>query len=170
MKRSVILIAATLLAIPTQAGMAQTIAYSWQGTIERIDADDDPWFLGADRKPFTISALVDVDEVDFQTRSVPAASFILSDVDFRIDGVRATSFGEGSIFFSSQPSQDSASIDLEEVEFNGRRDGFVTGVRLPSSTFAFASLEESVGEFWFGESTEVVIEGDFVGFLGAKTV
>ena len=34
----------------------------------------------------------------------------------------------------------------------------------------FASLEESVGEFWFGESTEVVIEGDFVGFLGAKTV
>ena len=33
-----------------------------------------------------------------------------------------------------------------------------------------ASLEESVGEFWFGEGAEVVIEGDFVGFLGAKTV
>ena len=33
-----------------------------------------------------------------------------------------------------------------------------------------ASLEESVGEFWFGEGTEVVVEGDFVGFLGAKTV
>ena len=29
----------------------------------------------------------------------------------------------------------------------------------------YASLEESVGEFWFGEGAEVVIEGDFVGFL-----
>ena len=33
-----------------------------------------------------------------------------------------------------------------------------------------ASLEESVGEFWFGEGAEVVVEGDFVGFLGAKSV
>ena len=38
------------------------------------------------------------------------------------------------------------------------------------TTLIPASLEESVGEFWFGEGAEVVIEGDFVGFLGAKTV
>ena len=34
----------------------------------------------------------------------------------------------------------------------------------------FASSEESVGEFWFGESAEVVIECDFVGFLSAETI
>ena len=27
-----------------------------------------------------------------------------------------------------------------------------------------------MGEFWFGEGAEVVVEGDFVGFLGAETV
>ena len=33
-----------------------------------------------------------------------------------------------------------------------------------------ASLEESVGEFWFRKCAEIVIECGFVGFLGAKTV
>ena len=37
-------------------------------------------------------------------------------------------------------------------------------------TLEQASLDESVGEFWFGEGAEVVVEGDFVGFLGAKSV
>ena len=33
-----------------------------------------------------------------------------------------------------------------------------------------ASLEESVGKFWFGKGAEVVIECGFIGFLGAETV
>ena len=33
-----------------------------------------------------------------------------------------------------------------------------------------ASLEESVGENWFREGAEVVIESGFIGFLGAETV
>ena len=33
-----------------------------------------------------------------------------------------------------------------------------------------ASSEESVGEFWFGEITKVVIYRRFVGFLRAETV
>ena len=41
---------------------------------------------------------------------------------------------------------------------------------LDPHSYFYASLEESVGEFWFGEGAEVVIEGDFVGFLGAETV
>jgi len=36
--------------------------------------------------------------------------------------------------------------------------------------FFQASLEESVGEFWFGEGSQVVIECGFVRFLGSKSV
>ena len=38
------------------------------------------------------------------------------------------------------------------------------------NAYFYASLEESVGEFWFGKRAEVVIECGFIGFLGAETV
>ena len=42
--------------------------------------------------------------------------------------------------------------------------------RRPQTALKIASLEESVGKFWFGEGAKVVMECGFVGFLGAETV
>jgi hypothetical protein len=40
----------------------------------------------------------------------------------------------------------------------------------PFLVYLSASSPESVGEFWFGEGSEVVIEGGFNGFVGAEAV
>ncbi|MGE4001807.1 MAG: cold-shock protein [Planctomycetaceae bacterium] len=40
---------------------------------------------------------------------------------------------------------------------------------LPDAFFS-ASSAESVAEFWLGEAAEVVVEGDFDGFVRAKAV
>ena len=39
-----------------------------------------------------------------------------------------------------------------------------------SAALFLASLDESMGEIWFWQVAEVVIEGGFVGFLRSKTV
>jgi len=60
-------------------------------------------------------------------------------------------------------------VDVAGDPDNRRRTiyGLVDRQSLPS---LFASLEESVGKFWFGKGAEVVIECGFIGFLGAETV
>ena len=60
-----------------------------------------------------------------------------------------------------------------DLNGDGHRDlVFVNAAEVssPIPAYIYASSEESVGEFWFGESAEIVIQSGFVGFLSAETI
>ena len=57
-----------------------------------------------------------------------------------------------------------------DVSFSGRHDCAHTRVYQQATRQKMASSEESVGEFWERQVSEVVIKGGFVGVLGSKAV
>lgn len=140
MKRCIVLLIAILLAIPSQAALAELIVYSWEGTIEPLDPNIDPWKIGAG-KPFSVSAIVDEDAADIDPE-VDGAFFDLTDASLSIDGVQATEFNDGTIWFQELGGSDSVGIRTDEIEFNGVFDGLFTFVALPKSTFTFTDIVE----------------------------
>ena len=132
---------ATVLAVPGRPAMADLIKYKWSGTMTPLEANVDPWEIGAS-KPFFISVTVDDNSDDFDT-DVRDARFNLSDAVLLIDGVPATVLNGRRMFFGDRDSRDLVSISLDEVEFNGVREMFFTGTGLPASTFTFATDFES---------------------------
>ncbi len=46
----------------------------------------------------------------------------------------------------------------------------LAGASAESASKNFASSPESVGKYWFWEDSEVVVQGGFNGFVGAKAV
>ena len=61
---------------------------------------------------------------------------------------------------------------LLTIQTVGHRSGLATGREevFPELFAGFASSAESMGRFWFGKSSERVIEGDFHRFIGPKPV
>ena len=140
----VVVVGWTLLALDatTKTALSAPIAYTWTGTIEPLEANVDPWEIGATKKPFFISVTVDENADDFDT-DLRDTRFNLSDAVLLIDGVPATVLNGRRMFFGDRDSRDLVSISLDEVEFNGVREQFFTGTGLPASTFTFATDFES---------------------------
>ncbi len=132
---------AAVLAVPGRPAMAELIKYEWSGTMTPLEANVDPWNIGAE-KGFVISVLVNQDSLDLDA-SLVVARFDLLDAELLIDGVPQESFDRGVILIEDRDFGDSLSIILFDVEFNGVREGFFTGARLPSSTFTLTSMVEA---------------------------
>ncbi len=136
----VILITSIMLAVSSQTSMAAPVAYSWRGTMEPLEANVDPWEIGA-KKDFTITVLVNQDSLDLDA-SVVVARFDLLDAELLIDGVAQQSFDRGVILIEDNDLRDIFDIILFDVEFNGIRERFFTGLNLPATTISFdQSLE-----------------------------
>ncbi len=133
---------ATVPAVTERPAMADLIRYEWSGTMTPLEANVDPWEIGATKKPFFISVTVDENADDFDT-DLRDTRFNLSDAVLLIDGVPATVLNGRRMFFGDRDSRDLVSISLDEVEFNGVREQFFTGTGLPASTFTFATDFES---------------------------
>ena len=129
-----------VLTVVSSTSRGALIEYSWQFTIEPLDVNEDPWGIGASLL-FVITDIVDQTAVDLDD-DVGDARFDLFDAELLIDGVAPESIGEGSISFR-ESSSDQISIGLNDVIFNGVREPFFVGARLPTSTFAFADAFES---------------------------
>lgn len=144
MRRSIILLVAlvVIIIIPVQVSLAGTIIYRWTGTIVPLEANVDPWDIGVNGLPFTISGTVNDQTVDTQDL-VDTAIFELSDAELVIDGAVPTFLSGRQAVFGDRNSGDSLSIHFDEVVFNGVREPFFATARLPISTFAFASTFES---------------------------
>ena len=142
---------AAVLAVPGRPAMADLIKYKWSGTMTPLEANVDPWNIGAEKR-FVISVLVNQDSLDLHSE-VDIAIFELSSATLLIDGMSPTLLNGGRIFFADRESRDSISIDFDEVEFNGVRERFFTGVRLPTSTFTFVSIFESPPVFSPADTT-----------------
>ena len=136
-----VVVGCLLLALADSTSRADTIRYSWVGTLAPEDPAIDPWGIGAG-KPFTISGIVDEDAVDIDPE-VRGAFFILTDAALVIDGVAASEFNDGTIWFREILGKDSIEIDSENVRFNGIRDGLFTVVSLPASTFSLTNIAEA---------------------------
>ena len=83
---------AALIVLMTQPVLALSIVYSWEGTIEPLQVDKDPWEIGAAGKPFFVSVGVFDDARDFQDQDVNVANFGGFDIftaELLIDGTPA---------------------------------------------------------------------------------
>lgn len=148
MRRSIILLLALVVIIitPVQVSLAGTIIYGWTGTIVPLDANIDPWDIGLNGLPFTISGTVNDQTVDTQDL-VDTATFRLSRAELLINGMAPAFLGDGHVSFGDRNSGDRVTIDLDEVEFNGVGEPLVALVLLPNSTFAFTEVFESPPAF-----------------------
>ena len=76
---------AALIVLMTQPVLALSIVYSWEGTIEPLQVDKDPWEIGAAGKPFFVSVGVfdqDVNVANF-------GGFDIFTAELLIDGTPA---------------------------------------------------------------------------------
>lgn len=142
MNRSIVVLIGMLNAIASQSSLAGIIGYSWEGTIEPLQADVDPWNIGEGGKPFSISAFVDQEAVDIDPE-VGGASFLSVHSTLSIDGVPAEAIGEGRVSFRELGGRDTVSINLEDVILNGIRERFRTTAGMLTSTFTFHEIAES---------------------------
>ena len=131
-----VVVCCVLLAVVNSTSRAAVIEYSWAGTLEPLEADEDPWRIGAAGKPFVITAFVDEDAVDLDL-SVVVARFDLLHAELLIDGVRQEALGRGLILIHDRDVRDILSILLFDVQFLSVREGFVTGLDLPPSALTF---------------------------------
>ena len=129
-----------LLTVASSTSRGALIEYSFHGTIEPLDVNEDPWGIGASL-PFVITGVVDETAVDLDD-DVGDARFDLFDAELLIDGVASEPIDEGSISFR-ESSSDRISITLQDVVFRGTREWFVVSARLPTSTFDFEDVFES---------------------------
>ena len=145
MNRHLILIVAVCLVLMAPPVMAGTIEYSWEGTIEPKDPNEDPWGIGAGQ-PFFISAAVDSNEiVEVDYTLIPLARFTPRDIVLVIGGETATwrsdSLDAISFFVSSFNANlvSQVGISLRNVRINGTSGAISTVVRMPEFTFTLDS-------------------------------
>ena len=131
-----------LLTVVSSTSRGALIEYAWQGSIVPNDPAEDPWGIGALGLRFTISGFADQAAADIDAE-VGGAFFELTDTAFLIDGVQAAEFNDGTIWFQELGGSDAVSISSDDVMFNGIRDGFLTFVALPKSTFTFMNAVET---------------------------
>ena len=129
-----------VLTVASSTSRGALVEYSWKGTIEPLDVNEDPWGIGAGLV-FVITGVVDETALDLDD-DVGDARFDLFDAQLLIDGVAPESIGDGSISFR-ESSSDDISITLQDVIFRGTRERFFVSARLPTSTFAFEEIAES---------------------------
>ncbi|MCH8921730.1 MAG: PEP-CTERM sorting domain-containing protein [Planctomycetes bacterium] len=124
--------------------MAESIVFSWEGTVMPLLSDDDPWDVG-ETKPFFVSVTLDTVATDFSddvNLAIFPSIFDLVDMEFRIDGALASDTQDYSVIFTDGTALDQIDIRLNDVFFNGAFGNFGTQVVLPDSTFTFdESLE-----------------------------
>lgn len=151
MRRSIILLFALVVIIimPVKVSLAGTIIYGWTGTIAPLDANIDPWDIGVNGLPFTISGIVDDESVDTQDL-VDTATFRLSRAELLINGMAPTFLGDGHVSFGDRNSGDRVTIDLDEVEFNGVREPLAAPWATPTEGIPCPSLSPATE--WSGKT------------------
>ena len=142
MKRFLFLIAAMCFTLTSDTARSGTIQYSWNGTITPRDPVIDPWDIGANGKRFEISVTLNETALDRLPDSLDASFEPLNAV-LQIVGMPEPAFGEGLVFFQDTALRDSLDITLRDVEFNGVRETFFTGLNLPPTTFTLDEVIET---------------------------
>ena len=123
-----------LLTVVSSTSRGALIEYAWQGSIVPNDPAEDPWGIGALGLRFTISGFVNQGADDLLPE-FPHARFELSEVVLLIDGEEPGSLGRARVGFFEFLRADEIDISIDDVFFNGVAEEFLTGAKLPTSTF-----------------------------------
>jgi hypothetical protein len=162
----------TLVAVLAGSAQAAVIRYAWTGRMEML-GDENPWGLSGDGSaqtrddgtPFAIEVFLDEAAVDEDEGQVGGAEFQADGATLSIGGAEAT-MTSVEILFSDDVFGTIDTIDVvAEAELDSTSLFISFGLRLPLSTFSFASTAGQEPPPLFADTVPIEIGGALDGEL-----
>ena len=123
------------------------IQYSWGGTIVPTGTND-PWLIGQQGQPFSLSGAVPSDVTDDLFDSIQFAAFNLTHADLVVDGEPVPYVGNGYVDFTDNSGGTFDVVVIGgEFQWFGTKIGIGSAVALNPSTFSFTQASESLPVF-----------------------
>jgi hypothetical protein len=123
---------------------AATITYSWSGTLLlHENSPADPWGIGADGAPFTLSTTVAAAALDDNPTQTPWADFAALSARLRVDGEEIPFVSSARIDFSDSADVLDAVSAVGEFSKGGQALFIASVVALPPAAFSLSLPSES---------------------------